>query len=300
MINNCTFTMKIFFIQHLNLLLLILFGLGLSDNGLAEQRFYNPLASELVKALSGSHRSAANVARDVYRHPLETLHFFELQPDMTIVEIWPGAEGWYTEILAPLVRKKGKLYAAHFSAKSDIPFYTSSLDSFKKKLAAHPHIYNRVKLTTLQPPDQLDIAPAESVDRVLTFRNVHNWMKNGHDRLVFEAMFRALKPGGILGVVEHRGIPDKIQDPAATSGYVTEAYVISLAEKTGFETIGRSEINGNPKDTKNYPEGVWTLPPTLRLQKLDQDKYLNIGESDRMTLKFRKPGAPAKSPSIKP
>jgi len=240
------------------------------------------------------------VARDVYRHPLETLHFFELQPDMTIVEIWPGAGGWYSEILAPLLRKKGKLYAAHFSAKSDIPFFTTSLDSYKKKLAAHPRVYKRVKLTTLQPPDQLTIAPADSVDRVLTFRNVHNWIKSGHDSLVFEAMFRALKPGGILGVVEHRGIPDKTQDPAAKSGYVTEAYVISLAEKTGFETIGRSEINGNPKDTKNYPEGVWTLPPTLRLGKLDQEKYLAIGESDRMTLKFRKPKTAPKSSSIKP
>lgn len=278
-----------YFRQFLRLLIPIVISQGICTVGISEQRFYNPLASELVKALSGSHRTATNVARDVYRHPLETLHFFELQPDMTVVEIWPGAAGWYTEILAPLLRKKGKLYAAHFSANSDTEFFTKSLAAFNKKMAAHPEVYNRVVVTTLQPPNQLQIAPDQSADRILTFRNVHNWMKNGHDSLVFEAMYRALKPGGILGVVEHRGIPDKVQDPTAKSGYVTEAYVISLAEKTGFKTIGRSEINGNPKDTKNYPEGVWTLPPTLRLNQTDREKYLAIGESDRMTLKFRKP-----------
>lgn len=259
------------------------------SSAFAEQRFYNPLASELVKAMSGKHRSARNAVRDKYRHPLETLHFFELQPNMTVVEIWPGAEGWYTEILAPLLRKNGKLYAAHFSPKSDIQFFTKSLAAFKKKLAKHRRIYNRVTVTTLQPPDQLEIAPAESADRVLTFRNVHNWMKSGVENQVFKAMFRALKPGGILGVVEHRGIPDKPQDPAAASGYVTEAYIIALAEKNGFETIGHSDINVNSKDTKNYPAGVWTLPPTLRLKDIDREKYLAIGESDRMTLKFRKP-----------
>lgn len=260
-----------------------------SSSALAEQRFYDPLASALVKAMSGKHRPPRNAMRDKYRHPLETLHFFELQPNMTVVEIWPGAEGWYTEILAPLLRKNGKLYAAHFSSKSEIQFFTKSLTDFKKKLATHRRIYNRVTVTTLQPPDKLEIAPAESADRVLTFRNVHNWMKNSVENHVFMAMFRALKPGGILGVVEHRGIPDKPQDPVATSGYVTEAYVIALAEKTGFETIGRSDINVNSKDTKNHPEGVWTLPPTLRLKEIDREKYQAIGESDRMTLKFRKP-----------
>lgn len=243
---------------------------------------------QLDPILAGEHRSAENRARDRYRHPKATLAWFGVEPDMTVVEIWPGG-GWYTEILAPYLREQGKLYAAGFDANSDIPFYRINASRLKEKFAAAPDIYNRVIVTELMPPHKTRIAPLASADRVLTFRNVHNWMKGGYADAVFEAMYAALKPGGLLGVVEHRGDPDKPQDPEARSGYVTEAAVIEMAQAAGFEFIARSEVNANPADTRDHPEGVWTLPPSLRLKDLDRDKYLAIGESDRMTLKFRKP-----------
>jgi len=160
---------------------------------------------------------------------------------------------------------------------------------FSDKLAAQPDVYGKVIVTELIPPTKTEIAPAGSADMVLTFRNVHNWMMRGVAEDVFKAMARALKPGGILGVVEHRGNQAVPQDPKATSGYVTEEYTIKLAEAAGFQLVGRSEINANPKDTKDYPQGVWTLPPTLRLGDVDRDKYLAIGASDGMTLKFVQP-----------
>ncbi|MEN8260230.1 MAG: methyltransferase [Pseudomonadota bacterium] len=243
----------------------------------------------ILKAMAGDHRSIEHKARDEYRHPLETLTFFGLESDMTVVEIWPGGAGWYTEILAPVLRDKGKLYAAHFPADSEVPFFKSSLESFKAKMAARPDVYDKVVLTELQPPKKREIAPAGSADRVFTFRNVHNWMRSGHASAVFKAMHRALKKGGILGVVEHRGTAGTEQDPEARSGYVTEAYAINLAEQAGFKLVEKSEVNANPADVKSYPDGVWTLPPSLRLGDKGRDKYLAIGESDRMTLKFIKP-----------
>jgi Predicted methyltransferase len=163
------------------------------------------------------------------------------------------------------------------------------LDDFVKKLKSQPDVYGKVELTVLQPPKFLQIAPEGSADRVLTFRNVHNWMKNDQAAAVFNAMYRALKPGGILGVVEHRNVGLKPQDTKAESGYVSEDYVIALARNSGFEFLGKSEINANSKDSKDYPEGVWTLPPALKLKDKDRKKYLAIGESDRMTIKFIKP-----------
>lgn len=242
----------------------------------------------LRQAIAGAHRSDAHKARDQYRHPQQTLNFFDLKADMRVVEIWPGGAGWYTEILAPYLKVHGKLYAAHFSADSGVPFFTASLQKFRAKIAANPDVYRQVEVTILQPPEQLDIAPENSVDRVLTFRNVHNWMKSGQADAVFTAMYRALKPGGILGVVEHRNAPGRQQDPKAKSGYVTEAAVKKLARKAGFQFLASSEINANPKDNRRHPAGVWTLPPTLRLKDQNQEKYRAIGESDRMTLKFIK------------
>ena len=242
----------------------------------------------LQQVISGKQRSSEHKARDKYRHPQQTLEFFEVRENMTVVEIWPG-EGWYTEILAPFLRNKGKLIAAHFSPDSSQPYYKKGVENFIKKLHKQPKVFDKVELTVLQPTDLMAIAPAESVDRVLTFRNVHNWMKNDQAYLVFKAMYNALKPGGILGVVEHRNNSLKSQDNKAESGYLSEDYVIALARNAGFEFLGKSEINSNSKDTKDYSGGVWTLPPTLALGDKNRNKYLTIGESDRMTIKFIKP-----------
>jgi predicted methyltransferase len=242
----------------------------------------------LSKVIAGAHRPAEYKARDQYRHPRQTLEFFDIKEDMTVVEIWPG-DGWYTEILAPYLKEHGKLYAAHFSADAEVPYYQKSLKNYVTKLSKQPDLYGKIELTELQPPEALEIAPDNSADRILTFRNVHNWMQNGQAAAVFNAMYKALKPGGILGVVEHRGSSKKPQDYTGASGYVSEDYVIALARNAGFEFLAKSEINANSKDTKDYPEGVWTLPPSLRLKDQDREKYLEIGESDRMTIKFIKP-----------
>src|SRR5262245_19416754 len=248
----------------------------------------------LEAAIAGNNRSAQNRARDVYRHPVQTLLFFGIRPDMTVVELYPGAEGWYTEILAPLLHDRGTLYAAGYDPNSTEAYYQKNGKAFADKLAADPKSYGNVHTTVLAPPEQVDIAPAGSADMVLTFRKIHNWMNDGQAETVFAAAYRALKPGGIFGVEEHRGNPALPQDPKADTGYVTEDYVIKLAKDAGFELVARSEINANPEDTKNEPDGVWDRPPTLKAGDVDRARYLAIGESDRMTLKFAKPAAAAK------
>ncbi|NOR20493.1 MAG: methyltransferase [Xanthomonadales bacterium] len=242
----------------------------------------------LAPILAGDHRSAENRARDKYRHPVETLGFFGLQPDTAVVEIWPGG-GWYTEIIAPYVREKGKFVAAGFDPESEIEFIRQGVARYQAKLAEHPELYDRVEQAILMPPDKLDIAPPESVDLILTFRSIHNWLPRGNEDEILAAMFKALKPGGVLGVVEHRGIPSVPQDPEAKTGYVNQEYAVELIEKAGFVLNGSSEINANPADSKDHPEGVWTLPPTLRLKEQSKEIYLGIGESDRFTLRFIKP-----------
>jgi len=242
----------------------------------------------LAAVLAGDHRSEANKARDQYRHPLETLEFFGLRDDMTVVEIFPGG-GWYTEILAPYLKDHGTYYAAGLDPESSQDFARRGAKAFKDKMDAEPDLYGKVKITVLAPPDKTEIAPPGSADMVLTFRNIHNWMAAGTAEQVFAAMFAALKPGGVLGVVEHRGDPKIAQDPKARSGYVNQDFAIQLAEKAGFRFVGGSEVNANPKDTKDHPKGVWTLPPTFALKDVDRAKYLAIGESDRFTLKFVKP-----------
>ncbi len=244
--------------------------------------------SALQQAINGKHRSEQHKIRDQYRHPERTLTFFEVEPNMAVVEIWPGGKGWYTEILAPMLKDSGTYYAAQYSNDSGIAYFTKNLKKFNDKINAQPEIYSKTIIGTLQPPNQIDIAPKNSIDRVLTFRNVHNWMRNGQAEIVFKAMYDVLKTGGILGIVEHRALTGSKQDPKALSGYVTEKHVIALAEKAGFKLAAKSEINANPKDTTIHPKGVWTLPPTMRLKDQDREKYLAIGESDRMTLKFVK------------
>ncbi len=244
-------------------------------------------AAAIERVLGGAHRGAENRARDVYRHPLDTLLFFGIKPDMTVAEIWPGPDGWYTEILAPLQADAGKLYVAQMPAAPGNEFITASLARYSAKLAARPDLYGKVTLTTLGP-DGSEIAPPGSCDLVLTFRNLHNWMNLGYAKQAFDAMNRALKPGGILGVVDHRADPAKPRDEHAGNGYVNEDYAIQLIESAGFELVERSQINANPKDTKDYEQGVWSLPPTLRQGTRDREKFEAVGESDRFTLKFRK------------
>jgi len=240
------------------------------------------------EALAGSHRSDANKARDKYRHPRETLLFFGLMPDLTVVEISPS-RGWYTEILAPVLRDGGQYCAAVSAITEKTPDALKKNDAdYRGMLAAAPDLYGKVKLSVLQPGAP-QVAPPGSADMVLTFRNVHNWAKAGTVDAMFKAFYDALKSGGTLGVVEHRAKPDTTFEQQIDTGYMTEAYVVETAQKAGFKLASKSEINANPRDTKDYPGGVWTLPPTLRYGAEDRDKYLSIGESDRMTLKFTKP-----------
>jgi predicted methyltransferase len=247
-------------------------------------------AAAIDGALAGSHRSAANKARDVYRHPKETLTFFGLRRDMTVVELWPGSGGWYTEVLAPVLKDKGKLYAAHVDPVDAPPGGRDGLKSYKDKLAANPDLYGKVDVTVLWNKGA-DIAPPGSADMVVTFRNIHNWMGRDWAPQAFAAAYQALKPGGVFGVEEHRGNPAVPQDPKAASGYVNEDYAIKMIEAAGFKLVDRSEINANPKDTKDYEKGVWTLPPNYRMGDVDRAKYTAIGESDRFTLKFVKPAS---------
>ena len=246
----------------------------------------------LAAAVASPARTAKFTARDKYRHPLETLHFFGLRPNQTVVEIWPGG-GWYMEILAPYLAEKGKYYAAIEApdvagASKEAKENAAAL---RKRIADDPAHLGKVVITQLHPPQLTEICPPGSADVVLTFRNVHNWLETGTQQAQFNAFFKALKPGGVLGVVEHRARPGTSLEEMRKSGYMDEDYVKKLAATAGFRFDAASPVNNNPKDTKDYPEGVWTLPPTLTLGAKDRDKYLAIGESDRMTLRFVKPGA---------
>ncbi len=247
------------------------------------------VSDALQKIATGEHRSAENISRNQHRHPVETLSFFGIRPDMTVVEISPGGGGWYTEVLAPFLRERGTLIAANYDTSSEIEYYRMNAAKYLDKLKARPDLYDRVKVVDFAPPKKSGLAPAGSVDMVVTFRNVHNWINSGNEQQTFAAMFKALKAGGTLGLVEHRGNPDMVGKEWAKKGYVPEAETIRLAEQAGFKLVDKSEINANPKDTKDYPKGVWTLPPTLEEGDKDREKYLAIGESDRMTLKFIKP-----------
>jgi predicted methyltransferase len=244
--------------------------------------------SLIDQTLVGAHRSAENKARDKYRHPKETLLFFGLQPDLSVVEISPG-RGWYTEVLAPVLRDRGQYYAAVSGITEKSPDALKKNDAdYRAMLSGTPDLYGKVKLSVLSP-GALQVAPPGSADLVLTFRNVHNWAKAGTVDAMFKAFNDALKPGGTLGVVEHRAKPDASFQQQIETGYMSESFVIETAQKAGFRLVNKSEINANPKDTKDYPGGVWTLPPTLRYGDENRDLYLAIGESDRMTLKFVKP-----------
>ena len=235
----------------------------------------------LDQALHNPMRSAAFVARDPVRHPAQVLSFFGLRPNATVVEIWPGG-GYWTEILAPYLAASGKNIVA-------VPNLPKPLATFKARVAASPKLYSAVEITQLGPDNANFAPPPASADFVLTFRNVHNWMSGGYADNMFAAFYRVLKPGGILGLEEHRGRTDIPQDPKADNGYVRQDYTIALAKKAGFELVGSSEVNANPRDTKDYPQGVWSLPPTYQEGATNRAKYAATGEADNFVLKFRKP-----------
>ncbi len=244
--------------------------------------------AKLKAVVNGDQRSAANKARDKYRHPVETLAFFGIRPNMTVVELWPFG-GWYTEIIAPYVKGQGTYYAAAMDPSSNDREDKEYNAELKKLLDARPDLYSEVKWSVLAK-GKYDLAPPGSADLVVTFRNIHNWVWAGDEKEVFAAAFRALKPGGILGVEEHRN-NDPNAKPKRGEAYVGEDYAIGLIESVGFKLAGRSNINNNPKDTKDYPKGVWTLPPSYAEGDKDRAKYAAIGESDRFTLKFVKPAS---------
>jgi predicted methyltransferase len=244
----------------------------------------------MTAALAAPHRSAANVARDAWRHPKETLAFFGLKPEMTVIEMSPGG-GWYTEILAPYLRDKGQLILAADDPESGEAYYRRSAERLSKRLQDLPAVYDKVKVLPFEVPKKIALGAPNSVDMVLTFRNVHNWVGSGEASVtaVFKSAFTTLKPGGVLGVVDHRLPADRAQDAKASSGYVHVAYVTKLAEAAGFKLAGSSEVNANPKDSADHNKGVWALPPTYANKDLDRAKYEAVGESDRFTLKFVKP-----------
>jgi predicted methyltransferase len=236
-------------------------------------------ADTLATVLAGSWRSPENKARDQYRHPSETLTFFGVAPGQTVIEITPGG-GWYTEILAPFLKGNGKLIVA----LSESP---KGNDKFRAKLTDNAANFGDVELREFAPKSP-SLGPDNSADVVVTFRNVHNFVMSDSAAPMFQAFFKVLKPGGVLGVTDHRANNADLEK-TKKNGYIPEDYVIKLATDAGFRLAGKSDVNNNPKDTKDYPEGVWTLPPTLTLKDKDREKYLAIGESDRMTLKFVKP-----------
>jgi predicted methyltransferase len=247
--------------------------------------------AKIRASLAGSQRTAQERARDGYRHPLETLEFFGLRADMTVVEISPGG-GWYTAVLAPVLRDSGKLFVAGGDPNGDAKSEgTSQAIKLQSRFKEAPDAFGKVQTIVIAEGKPIDFGAPGSVDMVLTFRNFHNWVGGPEVDSILAAAFAALKHGGVLGMTDHRANPG-VKDDRATAdkmGYVTEDFVIQTVQKAGFQLAGKSEVNANPKDTKDYAKGVWALPPSFDGGSVDHDKYAAIGESDRMTLKFVKP-----------
>ena len=253
-----------------------------------------PWQARLTELAEDPARGAANLHRNQYRNPVETLLFFGMEPQMSVLELWP-VRGWYTEILAPFVKDQGQLTIATFRqdlgnrADAKMQFWARLSGRLEQRIDEQSEHFGPVRRIVLDPP-QLLPAPADAqFDMVLSFRNVHIWNQEGHLLATLEQLYRVLKPGGILGMVEHRAAKVTELTSVASEGYTDEAYLIAVAERVGFQLVASSEINANPRDTKNHPKGVYTLPPTLALGLEQRDYYLGIGESDRMTLKFIKP-----------
>ncbi len=250
---------------------------------------YTDAKTALQAILASPHRHPDNAVRDPHRHPLETLTFFGIKPDITVLEVGAGG-GWYTEILAPLLAKKGKYIVTSGDPNGpDDQMSTVSGTRMKLFIESSPELYGKVEVSHVSAPDKLELAPAGTVDLAIAIREMHGWQRRGFMDKYLAAVFAALKPGGTFGVVQHRAKPDADPAKSVESGYLPEAWLIQTVEKAGFKLVEKSEINANPKDTKDYEEGVWTLPPNYELGDKDRAKYQAIGESDRMTLKFVKP-----------
>ena len=262
--------------------LTIIFILAIAVTGCADKQ-----GDLLDNVIASEHRDAKNVARDVYRHPGETLSFFGIMPDMRVLEILPGG-GWYTEILAPYLQDSGLLAVASFGPDHPVEYLRGIHNKMVEKFDGQPDIYGKVQIGAFEGEGYLDDFGDASFDMVVTFRNTHNWIRRGGVEDIYRSFFRVLKPGGVLGVVQHRAAAGSDASETAEKGYVPESYMIELLERIGFELVDKSEINANPNDTKDYPEGVWTLPPSYELGDKDRAKYAAIGESDRMTMKFVK------------
>ncbi len=244
--------------------------------------------ARLRQSVEAPHRSEANRQRDIYRNPMPVLTFLNLSPGARVIEILPGSSLYWTEILAPYLKEAGHYTAAIPKANPDRPELLKAIAETKAKLLSTPGAYDRV-VTIDFTADAPVLGSAGSADFVLTLRNLHNWMAAGKAEQVLAGFYAVLRQGGVLGIEEHRGRTDQPQDPAAKSGYVREDYAIALIEKTGLRLVAKSEVNANPRDTKDYTAGVWTLPPTYRLKDQDRDKYSAIGESDRFVMTFVKP-----------
>jgi predicted methyltransferase len=245
-------------------------------------------ANALDGILGGNQRTPADRARDGYRHPKETLLFFGIRGNTRVLQVWPES-GWYTKIIAPLVRARGEYFAGVIAPDPGSRFLTARLAGYRRLLASRPDLYGKVKVVTF-PVNGSDAVPPGSVDLALSFRDLHEWMAMGDAQEALASIYRALAPGGVFGVVDNRGDPAVPQDPRAKNGYVRQDYAIRLIEAAGFRLVATSEMNANPNDTKNYPCGVWALPPDYRLGNVNRAQYEAIGESDRFTLKFVKPG----------
>ena len=242
----------------------------------------------LKEVIADPDRPADQAERDQYRNPYETLTFFGIEPDMTVVELSPGG-GWYTEILAPYLRDEGQLIAAHWNLDGDVPdFYIRIRGEYEERIADTDR-FGEIDLISFDPPEMSELGEPGTADMVLTFRNVHSWKRADTFRDVARAAHEVLKPGGVFGVVSHRLPEDREQDPEVRSGYVHQSWVVGVLESEGFRLAEASEINANPDDTADHPNGVWNLPPSLRVEEGDdEDHYRAIGESDRFTLKFVK------------
>ncbi len=254
---------------------------------------YKSVDEALTAMLASEHRHPNHPPRDAYRHPRETLGFFGLKPDMHVIELGSGT-GWYTELLAPILAKRGSLTVV--GPDPEGPDDQMSIvygRRLVKLLAKSPALYGAVKRVAITPPDRLTLGEPGSADMVIAFREMHNWVGAKAHAAYLAAIFAVLKDGGTFALIDHRAKPDATVEATVESGYLPEAWVIEQVKAAGFELAAQSEINANPKDTKDYEKGVWTLPPALTLGDVDRDKYVAIGESDRMTLKFVKRAAGA-------